>query len=183
MGRKARGKAPVRGKPHPSSRAVSSSDAGRQPPMRRGGHWGESHGLPVPTHPSLARRPPTRYSQRAHSSRTRRSVRAAPPAPTHPGTSSGAPSERLQGISKFAAAELATLLLSQAEDPFTNRCCKPPPLLAAGCSSGRRQPARLGSKSIPVPLKKGSPILTPSSLQGGNVKGQWQGADVTQGAL
>lgn len=59
------------------------------------------------------------HSWHTHSSRIRRSVRAAPPhpgfpAPTHPGTGSGAP---IQGIPKFPSAELAALLLSQAEDP------------------------------------------------------------------
>lgn len=97
--------------------------------------WGECRGLPAPAGAALARSTPSPGSHpRITHGTLIHHVHAAPHAqhpragasrhPLPPGTSSGAPSPRLQGISKFPGAERAALLLSPAEHPCTSSCCK-----------------------------------------------------------
>lgn len=112
--------------------------------------------------------------------------------PPSPATSSRAPAERLQGISKFPGAELAALCsLSPAEHPCASRCCNRclttlQHAVRAGscrprlCKRGSATP-KMGQPH-PGPPRKDSPVLTHTPLPGEEDKGRWHGTDVTQGA-
>lgn len=141
-------------------RGCSSRGESPWAPCPCGGHAGPQHPLP--------RHPPTHYSRRAHSSRTRCSTRTAPPcrgfpAPTHPGNQCRSPIRAAPGY--FQVPRCRT----RCSAPLPGRASLFKPLLqtlphhTAARSSGRQQPATALQEGLRTP-KRGSPILTHTPL-------------------
>lgn len=157
--------------------------------------WDEPPGLPAPAGARPARSTP---SPGAHPRITHGALihhaHAAPhaqhppcrgfPAPTHSGTSSRAPSQRLRGISKFPGAQRAALPCSSPRQsiPGTSRCCKHCPATlqhaaraeAAGQLSkrGLRTPQMGQPHPEPRPDTHTAPFASRSRLPGEEDKAQ-----------
>lgn len=161
------------GSPSPRSPPAGAAPARSTPsPATPGAHPRITHGAlihHVHAAPSYERHPRARGPRRAT---------------TRPGTGSGAPSKRFQGISKFPGTELAALLLSLHKPLLQTTASPRRRMHFRQAAAGRRSTARGG----PRPPEKGSPIPTPPShsplpsrsrLPGRDAKGPWQGADAT----